>query len=265
MARQLPLELTFIRHGESEGNAANRRSRQGDHSAFTEAFRARHGSTWRLTATGREQAIIAGHWLCTNGYNQFDRYIVSTYYRAIETAALLGLLDARWYEDYYLRERDWGNLTVLPDNERLSRFKEAFRERRQDEFYWRPPHGESLAEVSLRLDRVLDTLARESSDGRVVVVCHGEVMKLFRVRMERIPQHQFEEATRKPAIQNCQILQYRRRDTAGKLHAHMVEMRSFCPWSLTETDLAWRPIKRVSYSNDDLLAICARATPSVEV
>lgn len=263
MLYRLPVEITALRHGESEGNVANRKSRHGDHSAFTEEFRARHGSTWRLSDTGRYQALQAGIWLCANGYSQFDRYVTSTFYRAMETAALLELPNPRWYEDYYLRERDWGKLTSLPDNERLARFKEAFVERKQDEFYWKPPEGESLAEMSLRLDRVLDTFARENSDGRVLMVCHGEVMKMLRVRLERIPQHQFEHATRRPAIRNCQIMQYRRRDSAGKLHPYMVEMRMICPWDIKASDLVWKPIKRTSYSNEDLLAICNRVTPTV--
>ena len=43
-----PLELVFVRHGESEGNVAVKAAENGDTSYFTEEFRKRHSSTWDL-------------------------------------------------------------------------------------------------------------------------------------------------------------------------------------------------------------------------
>ena len=253
----LPLNLVLVRHGESEGNDANRRSRKGDHGAFTPDFRTRHSSTWRLTDRGITQAQAAGTWLKANQLDRFDRYSVSTYLRAVETAALLNLPAPKWYIEYYLREREWGDLDTLPDNERQERFAEALAKRKADSFYWQPPGGESLAQASLRVDRSIETHSRETSTGSALIVCHGEIMTLFRVRIERIGQHEFKEATetRSEKINNCQILHYSRQDEHGQIFPFMVRRRSICPWDPSRSTNEWRPIVRQSYSNADLLAI----------
>ncbi len=118
----LPLDLVLVRHGQSEGNIANTRSRAGDHSAFTPEFLNRHSTRLRLTDRGRTQAKAAGEWLRANGLTQFDRHYVSEYARAVETAALLDLPNARWYMDFQLRERDHGRMDIIPDNVRQEQF-----------------------------------------------------------------------------------------------------------------------------------------------
>jgi len=189
----LPNDIVLVRHGESEGNIANRMSKRGDDSAYTDVFRARHSSLWRLTDKGRKQAHMAGEWIRENIDDRFDRYCVSEYIRTQETAALLGLPDAVWYPDFYLRERDWGDLELKTETERAELFGETLRKRASDTFFWCPPNGESLAELCLRVDRVLHTLHRECEGKRVIIVCHGEVMWAFRVRLERMSRRRFRE------------------------------------------------------------------------
>ena len=67
-------DLVLIRHGESEGNVARKRSLGGDHSLFSGEFKHRHSARWRLTDRGREQAIAAGEWLQRENLVEFDRY-----------------------------------------------------------------------------------------------------------------------------------------------------------------------------------------------
>src|SRR3989344_3907849 len=50
-----PLELVFVRHGESEGNVAVKAAERGDTSYFTPEFRKRHSSTWDLTKKGIQE------------------------------------------------------------------------------------------------------------------------------------------------------------------------------------------------------------------
>jgi len=109
----LPLNLVIVRHGESEGNIANRRSRKGDNSDFTPEFLNRHSTKLRLTDKGKVQAKMAGDWLKSQGLDRFDGYYVSEYTRAVETAALLDLPDADWNMDFQLRERDHGQVDML--------------------------------------------------------------------------------------------------------------------------------------------------------
>jgi NAD+ kinase len=261
----MPLDLVLVRHGESEGNVASHRSRLGDHSAFTPEFMARHSSTWRLTDRGIDQARAAGEWIRTNISPRFDRYYVSEYARAMETAALLELPDAVWYSDFYLRERDWGELDRISQKERVERFADAIARREVDGFFWKPPNGESLADLCLRVDRVLGTFHRECPDKRVVVVCHGEVMWALRVRLERLTQRRFRELelSEDPCdvIHNCQVMHYTRvNPDTGRVAPYLDRWRSICPWDTSRSSNTWQPIQRPQSTNAELLADVSRIT-----
>lgn len=258
----LPLDLILVRHGQSEGNAAKRLSEKGDHSAYSETFLKRHSGSYRLTALGREQAIKTGLWMRENLCNEtgFDRYYTSEYIRAKETAGLLNLSNAEWLTDPYLTERDWGDIDIVPENERQQRFGSALEMREIEPFFWRPPNGESFMELCLRIDRVLDTFHRECSDMRVIVVCHGEVMRAIQIRLERLSQQRFRELilSSKPEdrIHNCEVIHYTRRNPFPKK-----ELRPFYRWVRkcrpSEKEpwfSSWREIQRRRYSNDELLS-----------
>jgi NAD+ kinase len=251
----LPVDLVLVRHGQSVGNVAIARARDGDDTAYTAAFRQAHSSTWQLTDLGREQAMSAGRFLRKHDLAHFDRYTVSPYDRALETAALLGLPNADWFTENYLREREWGHLDTLPDSEKWIRFAEAMERQDAEGFYWTPPNGESYAQASLRIDSVIAAHSREHGNGRAVIVCHEDVMRIFRVRIEHISQHDFKEAMDSEPIHNGQILHYTRRDAEGTIHPFMVRRRSICPWDESLTDSSWKTIVRKSFSNEELLAI----------
>ncbi len=255
----MPVDLVLVRHGESEGNVAVGRSKKGDHSLYTEEFKSRHSSLWRLTDRGREQARIAGAWIRDNVGASFDRYYASSFLRAMETAALLELPHAQWYAEFYLRERERGNLDVVADDELKARYADDLRRRGINAFYWTPSGGESMADLCLRLERVIDTLHRHGEGKRVIIVCHGEVMWAFRMRLERMSAKRFLEldASRDPKnmMHNCQIVHYTRRDPeSGKVASYVKWMRSVCPTDLTRSRNVWEPVERPLYSNEELLA-----------
>lgn len=267
----LPIDLVLVRHGQSEGNLAKRRSENGDHSAFTEMFKGRHTSSLRLTELGRKQAALAGEWIRQEFFKNssgFDRHIVSEYLRAMETAGLLGLPDARWYCDFYLCERDWGDMDLLSEQERNAKFGEALRLRDVEPFFWRPSNGNRFAELCLFVDRVLHTLHRECSDKRVILVCHGEVMWAIRVRLERMSQRRFKELhlSKDPAhrIHNCQIIHYSRRaQGTGELSKYANWMRMIRPTDNPVWTTGWTQIERPNYSNEDLLNTVSLTEPVV--
>lgn len=256
----LPLDLVLVRHGQSEGNAAKRLSEAGDHSAYTEAFRQRHSGSYRLTNLGCDQAARAGHWISSNfcGDYGFDRCYTSEYIRAKETAALLNLRGAEWLTDPYLTERDWGEIDIAPEHERQERFGKALQMREIEPFFWCPPNGESFMTLCLRIDRVLDTLHRECSDKRVIIVCHGEVMRAFQVRLERLSQQRFRELvlSDKPEdrIHNCEVMHYTRRNPVGdrKLSPYLGWVKKNRPAEVTPWFSGWQTIRRSRYSNDQL-------------
>lgn len=255
----LPIDLVLVRHGESEGNLAKRRHEKGDPSLYTNAFLQRHTASWRLVQKGRVQARLAGGWI--NAYlGKFDCYYTSEYARAMETAGLLELPGAEWLCDFYITERDWGDLDKICPEEREQRFGEAIARRDTEPFFWSPPNGESFKDLCLRVDRFLDTLHRGCFDKRVIVVCHGEVMWAFRVRLERMSQVRFRELhlSKDPLdrIHNCQIIHYTRRDPDTlKLAPYANWMRMIRPTDKPVVDMGWQQIVRPRYSNEDLLGV----------
>jgi len=253
----MPLDLVLVRHGESEGNIANRLSRSGDDSAFTDEFKQRHSSLWRLSDVGIRQAKAARQWIEENIGPKFGRRYTSEWLRAIETAYHLGLLGLPWYVEFYLRERDQGMMDVVPESERKTRFAGELKRRSIDSFFWRPPRGESLAELCLRVDRVLGTLHRECSKMRVIIVCHGEVMWAFRVRLERMSQRRYHELDISDDpydhIHNGQIIHYTRVNPSTNEEAKYLSwMRSICPWDLSLSNNEWQEIIRPRYTNNQL-------------
>ncbi len=253
----MPVNLVSVRHGQSELNEANQMSRDGDNSAFTEDFRNTHESQFRLTPLGRVQAQLAGAWIRRYIKFKFSRFYVSEFVRAKETAALLDLVDASWYVDYNLRERDWGELGVMPADERAVKFANILRLRQLDSFFWCPPSGESEANLGLRINRVFGTLSRECSRDNVILVNHGEVMWSIWLNLTRMSQRRYAElsASRHPYdhIHNCQILHFTREDPlSGKIAPYYKWMRSICPTDLSLSNNEWQPIVRPRYTNEEL-------------
>jgi len=255
----MPIDLVLVRHGESEGNLAMRGSYQeGDESAFTDEFKERHSWQWRLTDEGRKQAKAAGRWIRGNLKMRFHGFFTSEYVRAMETAAHLGIPHAEWKCELYLRERDGGVMEKAPASKRTGAFAEANEARRREPLLWIPENGLSVADVCLRVDRVIDTLHREYAGKNVIIVCHGEVMWAFRARLERYSIDQFNERknSRDPRdeIHNCQILHYTRTVVgSGGFAPYYVRTRSVCPWDMSRSSNEWQDIVRKKYSNSELL------------
>lgn len=254
----LPLNLILIRHGESEGNVANRCSERGDDRFYTDDFLNRHSSLWRLTDCGINQAKRAGEWVRQNIGTEFDRYYVSIYHRALETAAYLDLPKAEWRIDFRLRESDRGLLNLLPYKERLERYPEVMQVQESGLLYWTPPAGESIADLDTRARSFLDTLHRECADKNVIVVCHGNIMWAFRILIERLTPDQFHKLEREKDpfnhMQNGQILHYTRVDPrSGEISPRLDWLHSNCPWDSQYQKLGWRSIKRKIFSNSELL------------
>ncbi|KAK1945176.1 NAD kinase 2 [Phytophthora citrophthora] len=256
-------DLVLIRHGESEGNVARQRSLAGDHSLFAGEFKHRHSSNWRLTDRGRRQAAAAGDWLRRNNLAHFDRYLVSEYLRAMETAGRMGLPGARWYAEMLIRERDWGAMDLMSEQERFIKMQDELKRRELNRFYYAPPGGESLAAVAQRADRLLGILNHECHDKRAIVVAHGEVIWAMRTRLERMSQDTFielqESGRMVDQIHNGHILHYTRRDpVSGKMAPYFTHVRSVCPWNEKLSPKGWVKIDRPVYDNELLLATAER-------
>ena len=263
----MPLNLFLVRHGESEGNIATKRSRKGDNSLHTPEYLARHSSSWRLTDKGIEQAKTAGYWIKEHFYGgEFQAHYVSAYLRAMETAAHFDLPNAQWRMESHLCERNWGDMDVMTDKERLRLFSRNLDRRDAESFFWRPPNGESIADVcATRVYRHISTLHRLPSTANVIMVLHGELMWAFRATLERMSPAKFAELDASTdsfdRIHNCQVIQYSRRDPVTNETASCYKwMRSVCPSELSKSRNTWENIQYFKYTNVDLHALVANTT-----
>lgn len=256
----MPVDLIFVRHGRSEGNEARERSKRGDDRHYTPAFRSRRNREWRLTDAGIEQATAAGSWIRHHVGDTFFRYDTSEYLRARESAACLRLPAARWTQDVLLRERSWGHADfVMPEGERFERFAAELAARREDPCYWRPPDGESLVDVCLRVEWVLARLRRDCAGQRCILVTHEDVMWAARFILEGLTQDAWRDILLsddpRVKIHNGQVLHYTRRNPeTGELGLRMDWVRSVCPWDPSRSSDEWKRIEPPRFSNDDLLA-----------
>lgn len=260
--RERPLELVFVRHGESEGNVANEAAKVGDTSKFTTEFRAKHSSTWDLTPRGIEQAKITGAWIVSNiNGGVFDGYYCSTYKRAKRTAGFLGLPAAQWYVRDYLREHDWGNLDAMTNEERRQKYPDVMKLREINRYYFSSPGGESLATVVIRARvGIISSLYRDLPGKRGIAVTHGNFIWPIRMILEGLLPEDYLEAKAKDdpmdEINNCQVLHYSRIDPQTKeVNEKFTWVRSVCPWDLSRSSNDWRKIQHKKYSNEELVRI----------
>lgn len=256
----LPVDMVFVRHGESEGNIATKASERGDNSFFTPEFLNRHSRDFRLTNRGITQAQIAGEWIKKNIPHTFDRYFVSDYIRAKETAVHLDLDGAQWRVEFQLRERDRALMDNLPRHEQNKLYALEQRQYAIDPFLSFPAGGgESIPLLCLRLKAdFLSHLARDCMDKSVIVVCHGHVMRALQLELLQMGHDDFLrlDASEDPhdKIRNCQVMWYTRRNPeTGKIAgSKLYAVRSISPTE--DIDSGWKRIERKLWSNDNLKA-----------
>ncbi len=221
----LPIELVFVRHGQSEANVVQQREKRDRSFRPPPDFNDRHDWQYRLSDTGRAQALHAADFFDGGVAQQFDVGYVSPFIRTRETAALLGGPDFEWLIDDHLRERDWGYYGSVPAADRAELFPHTEKHRELSPWYAHMDGGESLATgVFARVRDFLGTLHRERTDQRVVIVTHGEFMWTARYVLERMLPEEWEalDADRSNRIRNCTLLEYTRRDpSTGILHSRL--------------------------------------------
>lgn len=175
--------LTLIRHGESEGNLAATQAREAG--ALVIKVPARDADVG-LSETGRDQALALG------------RFLAGV------------LLDER------LRDRELGILDMLTSAGVEARFpEEAERRRWLGKFYYRPPGGESWADVVLRLRSLLADLDRRHPGEEVVLVCHDALILLFRYVLQGLTEADLLDLAATTSILNASVSRFVRADGTG--------------------------------------------------
>ncbi len=258
----MPKNLLLVRHGESEGNLARKKFEESnDENHYSEEFLAVHESQYALTALGIEQARNAGLWLLDNNFIYFDRMLVSNNVRAKQTAAYLDLPKAKWMEDYNLRERDGGLFNTITPSKRDVEYADMQKFYNSQPFLYRPPQGESIADVAQRIKVVLETLARECDGQNVIIVCHGHVIRTFKIILERLSLEESNDylitAEEWGRVPNCSILHYTREnpfDSNQGLSGRFDWARMVRPGGGGKLEDKFMPIIRKKYTNEELLA-----------
>jgi broad specificity phosphatase PhoE len=211
------VELILIRHGESQGNVAASEAQLAGVEVI--AVPARDADV-TLSRTGQQQAFALGKALASvPGDRRADAVVSSPYARARQTAEI-AIETGGWQVDVRtderLRDRELGILDMLTWQGVEKRFpEEAERRRWLGKFYYRPPGGESWADVALRLRSVLSELNSLGMGHRVMLVCHDAVILLFRYILEGMTEEEVLDIAATTSVLNASITRYVRAEGAG--------------------------------------------------
>lgn len=262
----MSVNFIVIRHGESIGNVAKRLSEQGDHSLI-EKLRGTHTAHWPLTKKGVEQAKSAGLFLdhlLKDQSMSFNKMYVSAYARAMETAANLETSPSEWIVDARLSERDWGELDRMTEEERQEKFSYELKMRNVEPFFWAPPNGESFKDLIIRIRDFVDSIIRADVEN-ALVVCHGEVMKAFRIIFLQLTPEEYakmEFSTEShDRIHNCQVDWYTRkleRTDTTEPSKRLEWLKVYRPTSGSESEVFRLPLPRKRYDNLELYEMAKR-------
>lgn len=202
--------LWLVRHAESEGNVADDAAR--DARAQRLALDVRDPDV-DLSATGARQAQALGHWLGELPPPERPTVVLSSpYLRATRTAELaikVSRLELAVHRDERLRERDLGAFDGYTGLGIREHFRdEAERRARLGKFYYRPPGGESWADVALRLRSLLMSMSHDHAGERVIVFTHQAVAMVFRYVVERLSEREVLDIDASGQIANCAVTCY---------------------------------------------------------
>lgn len=202
-----PEQLWLVRHGESQGNLADARAHELGVDRLDLDVR---DPDVPLSPTGERQADALGAHLAGLAERP-TAVLASPFTRAADTARRaaepLGL-PVRF--DERLRERDFGAFDGMTGRGIRERYpEEAARRELLGKFWYRPPGGESWADVALRVRSVLATEALRHDGERLLVVSHQAVVMVCRYVLEELSEQQLLELDRAEQVANASLTRYR--------------------------------------------------------
>jgi broad specificity phosphatase PhoE len=228
--------LWLVRHGESVGNvAATRAEREGLESVELEY----RDADVPLSEVGAGQARALGEWLReqeTPVATFVSPYLRArqTYEIAVEAAGLEGtaVIDER------LRDRELGVLDLLTARGAEVRHPdEAARRRWLGKYYYRPPGGESWADLALRLRSFLRDVP--DSEGPVLGVAHDAVVTNIVALCLGMGERELLDFSRAHPVANASVTRLTREGDGWRLHefadAHHLEAEG-APQTLHQGD-----------------------------
>ncbi|MBD8044481.1 histidine phosphatase family protein [Arthrobacter sp. Sa2BUA2] len=210
------VELILIRHGESAGNVAATHAQLTGAEVIDVDLR---DPDVPLSEAGVQQAQALGKWLAGLPPEERPESVwCSPYLRARQTADLAGL--APYRVDERLRDRELGILDLLTSAGVAARYPlEAQRKQWLGKFAYRPPGGESWADVALRLRSLLRDLDDADDGRRVAVICHDAVILLLRYVCEGLLEAELLGIAAASSVRNGSLTRLVRPTGAGSWEA----------------------------------------------
>lgn len=201
--------IGVIRHGESTGNVAAVQA-ESDRAEIIDIDE--RDADVPLSELGERQAEAVRRWLDDHATPHPDAVVVSPYVRTRQTAELaLKGLDISSVLDERLRDRELGVLDLLTKTGIEARMPEESKRRsRLGKFYYRPPGGESWADVLLRLRSLLRDIDEEHPGERVLLFAHDATVSMIRYLLEDMDEETLMETARQAPIANCSISSWTR-------------------------------------------------------
>ena len=195
-----PRRLLVLRHGQTSHNASGIWQGQTDTD---------------LSDLGREQAAAVGRWLSELPAEERPGIVWTSPYRRARQTGEIALREASVELDFRiderLRDRDMGITDMLTGAGIRKKYPEEA-ERREwiGKFYYRPPGGESWADVAFRVRSVLTDLANTEKHDRVLLAAHDVVILLFCYVAEGLDEESVLERSRTNGLRNAAICRLRR-------------------------------------------------------
>ena len=166
-----------------------------------------------LSDTGRAQAEALGTWLAELPEDERPTAALSSpFNRALTTAQLATeKLGIPVRTDERLRERDFGAFDGMTGAGIREQFPdEAERRDLLGKFYYRPPGGESWADVALRIRSLLATEGLRHDCERVLIVAHQAVIMVFRYVLENLTEQELLDVDKQEQVANASLTRYER-------------------------------------------------------
>lgn len=202
--------LWLVRHGQSEGNVADQLAiKRGSPTIGIDV----RDPDVPLSELGRRQAVAVGRRLAAEPPERRPTRVVSSPFERAYATAEIALteagLDLEIERDERVRERDLGlfdGLTGIGIRERYP--DEAARRARLGKFYYRPPRGESWADVASRVRGLLAELRNAPQPLRVAVFSHQAVLFVTRYVVEGLSEQEILQIDRTTRFHNGGITSY---------------------------------------------------------
>jgi broad specificity phosphatase PhoE len=207
-----PSALWLVRHAESVGNVADAHAHEQGAGRLHLDVR---DPDVPLSDTGSAQARALGRWMASLPEEERPTTALSSpFVRALTTARLAAEpLGLRVRPDERLRERDFGAFDGMTGAGIREEYPaEAERRDLLGKFYYRPPGGESWADVALRIRSLLSTEVVPDDGGRVLLVAHQAVIMVFRYVLEGLTEQQLLEIDGQERVANTSVTRYERQD-----------------------------------------------------